>query len=118
MPKGHHKLCRLDGIDEERSIIPYKEFKFYNKRGDYFTYGSVIYYPMVDRNGYAHIRKNKIEAFAFVRGKSGESITPMVLTANTRLNLNDLYKTYEEAEEVINKWEEKIVNNIKTKITS
>lgn len=118
MPRGHHPLCKLEGIDEERSIIPYKEFIFYNKRGDKFTYGSIIYYPIVTKGGYVYIKKNKIEAFAFVRGKAGDAILPMVLTGNTLLNLNDLYRSYEDAEEVINKWEEKIVDNIKTAIKS
>ena len=118
MPKGYHKLCRLDGIDEEKSIIPYKEFIFYNKRGEKFTYGSVVYYPAIARDNKCYINKNKIEAFAFVRGKSGKSITPMVLTRTKLLNLNDLYKTYEEAEEVINKWEEKIVENLTSTLKS
>lgn len=119
MPKGHHKLCKLEGIDEDRSIIPYRDFKFFNKRGDWFTYGTVIYYPVVaEKLGKCFIRKNTIEAFAFVRGSSGDTITPMVLTGNTLLNLNDLYRSYNDAEEVINKWEEKIVNNIEKAIKS
>ena len=117
MPKGHQKECRLDGIDEERTVIPYKEFKFYNKRGDIFTYGSIVYYPYLKYDK-CFIRKAKVECFAFMRGKSGKSITPMVLTGNTLLNLNDLYKTYEEAEEVINRWEGKIVKSLEKAIKS
>lgn len=97
--------------------IPLKFFNFTNKYGDKIRFGSTVYYPIIStQNKNVSICKSKVECFAFVRGKAKEEIKPMILTRAYLLDLDDVRKSYDEAEEVVRRWEEKIVNSIKETI--
>ena len=98
-------------------VIDKKDFVFYNKYGDKLQYGSIIYYPIRCMKSHnIQIISSKLEAFAFVRGGPNKEITPMILTRAYLLNLDDVRKTYDDAEEVIRKWEEKIVRKLEQAI--
>lgn len=95
--------------------IPLTFFHFENKFGDTFRYGSIIYYPIINlKSKQITVQKSKIDAFVFV--KKDKIIEPMILTRAYLLRLDNVRKSYKDVEEVINKWESKIVEKVKETI--
>ena len=98
-------------------VMNKKDFIFYNKHGDKLQFGSTIYYPVrCTKTQKIMILNSKLEAFVFVRGGPNKEITPMILTRSYLLSLDDVRRTYDDVEEVIRKWEEKIVRKLERTI--
>lgn len=88
------------------------EFQFRNKRGELVTFGSRVYYVKYSY-GHIDIVTNLVNAIVLKRyPKEKKYLYPFVFTSTHLLGLDDCYKSYEDAQEVVNKWERKVAEAI------